>query len=54
MFNSIWSIIVTRLETGSNQKHILEYKVGTGSDGNLVPENVFKNSFLKCNHDWTG
>ena len=41
-FNIVWSVFATKLETSNSQKSaILNYKVDTGSDGNLIPVNMF-------------
>ena len=46
-FNSIQSVIITKLETHSRQdKANIKYQINTHSDGNLVPFNVFKYHFL--------
>ena len=47
-FSSIQSVILAKLENSSSQKSsILKYKGGTGSNGNLIPVNMFKVLFLE-------
>ena len=42
-FNSISSVIVTKLDTSSSQNSSeIAYKIGTCSDGNLMLPNVFE------------
>ena len=42
------SVTVTSLETSSRQKGaVFEYKVYSGSNGNLLPMDMFKNYFQK-------
>ena len=42
-FNTIILFIVTKLDTSSTQKRAKkDYKIDTGSDGSLIPLNIFK------------
>ena len=43
MYNSILSVIITRLETSSNHKRgKITYRIDTGNDGTVMPLNIFK------------
>ena len=46
-FNSNHSATIAKLKTSSKQATIMvQYKVDTGCDGNIMPFNVFKKFFL--------
>ena len=48
--HSIWTVIIAKLKTQRCQRaDTCEYKIDTGSDGNLKPTRMYKTLFLDTN-----
>ena len=47
-FNRNCSVLTAKLNSSAGQNSIMvPYKIETGSDGNMMPEHIFKNFFQK-------